>query len=264
MTLSRKHVTKARPDKASIDFKTDFHYGRTTALHCHGSAHILPNPEDGCAANKRVFVDNLQLTWRETTALMGVHTLGRAQIKHSGYRGWWSNVENQRRFNNNYYFAIAHKGWMAEIAIQGNPNKNQWVRSDLRVLKTDAMHHEMMLDTDMCLFYNKQTKGNNWGESTRAANCGDGCTWWGDGLSKICGKGDDNEQRETCCAHAPPEAEKFTGKDCGSFNRGGTAGADVMEFANNEGAWLETFKTAWYKVTEIGFDNLKPLECNAL
>merc|ERR1719321_974248 len=143
MTLSRKHVTKARPDKASIDFKTDFHYGRTTALHCHGSAHILPNPEDGCAANKRVFVDNLQLTWRETAALMGVHTLGRAQIKHSGYKGWWSNVENQRRFNNNYFFAIAHKGWMPEKAINGNP-------------ATDLEHHEMMLDTDMCLFYNNQ------------------------------------------------------------------------------------------------------------
>ena len=38
----------------------------------------------------------------EVTALMGAHTLGKAQIFNSGYSGTWVSNEGQY-FNNNYY-----------------------------------------------------------------------------------------------------------------------------------------------------------------
>merc|ERR1719230_38856 len=65
ITLSRKHVMDDEKikTKKDIEFMSKFKFGRTTATECNGSAHLLPNPEDGCAANKRVFVDNLELSW---------------------------------------------------------------------------------------------------------------------------------------------------------------------------------------------------------
>merc|ERR1712176_1646210 len=66
---------------------------------------------------------------------MGVHSLGRAQTRFSGYSGWWSDALNSRRFNNNYYISMVTKGWMPERSlsdIHGVPqvDKNQWQRSD--------------------------------------------------------------------------------------------------------------------------------------
>jgi len=82
---------------------------------------------------------------------MGVHTIGRAEIKHSGYNGFWSDAKNSRLFNNNYYFSILNKGWMPE-AVDGNVKKNQWFRSDLG--RNDAeLGKEMMLNSDLCLAF---------------------------------------------------------------------------------------------------------------
>lgn len=147
-------MTETRKDAGSHDlnFKLHFRYGRTTAKICRGSGDLLPNPEEGCPASKRVFLDHHKLDWSETAALMGVHTLGRARLENSGYDGFWSDPENSHRFNNNYYASLILKGWLPDRAINGKRDKNQWTRSDNgRDPRPEAK--EMMLDTDMCLFY---------------------------------------------------------------------------------------------------------------
>lgn len=77
----------------------------------------MPDPENGCDGLKDLFVDHiyaahtdtiddmggLSMAWALTAALSGVHTLGRAEIKNSGYDGWWSDTQNSLKFNNNYY-----------------------------------------------------------------------------------------------------------------------------------------------------------------
>jgi hypothetical protein len=176
MSLSRtKHGLDA------IDFKGQFRFGRRTDTACSYNV-ALPNPEHSCPATEKTFIDRMGLDWKGSAALMGVHTLGRAQKKNSGYEGHWSDPHNSRIFNNNYYVSILTKGWMPkkrnwERRIHGNwfldqfdplgfpdsteaPYKTQWVRSDGAPPAGNRKaafleSHEMMLDTDLCLmFYN--------------------------------------------------------------------------------------------------------------
>lgn len=90
MGASRKHVTDADSSRSPIDFKSKFKFGRTTAKSCASAHGRLPNPENSCAAVQETFVESMGLSWAQAAALMGVHTLGRAQISNSGYNGWWS------------------------------------------------------------------------------------------------------------------------------------------------------------------------------
>eukprot|EP00448_Togula_jolla_P006443 CAMPEP_0170599488 /NCGR_PEP_ID=MMETSP0224-20130122/16823_1 /TAXON_ID=285029 /ORGANISM="Togula jolla, Strain CCCM 725" /LENGTH=560 /DNA_ID=CAMNT_0010924141 /DNA_START=70 /DNA_END=1752 /DNA_ORIENTATION=+ len=171
MKFTREVYLAEFPDRAKMDFKSNFRFGRTTAPVCDYSAHMLPSPEK-CSDVTRVFVDNLGLKWSQTVALMGVHTLGRASTENSGYDGWWSDPENSRRFNNNYFVSILAKGWMPERAVGGNPEKNQWKVSDVG-FDPKVQGKQMMLDTDMCLAYSKGLMTFN-GLSAAKDSC---CTW---------------------------------------------------------------------------------------
>lgn len=250
MTLSRNLEVAKNRNKKTFDFMDVFKWGRTTSLTCKGSAERLPNPEDGCAANERVFVKNLGLTWEETGALMGVHTLGRAHSKFSGYHGWWSDPENQRFFNNNYYISMGEKGWEPKKAVGGNPNKNMWIRSDhTRFVNVP----EMMLDTDLCLMFN--------GDDTFKAGMSstDCCTWWGPDPNCVSGEVFCNpnclQDPKKCCTKS---------RGCGSFTHfsGMVNGHTMLGFMRDENFWLSTFKIAWTKSVDRGHRNLKPLQCS--
>jgi hypothetical protein len=235
MTLSRNIEVQAKPTAKPIDFTDVFKFGRTTAQTCvENQGHLLPNPEDGCAANERVFVQNMGLTWAETAALMGVHTLGRAQVKFSGYEGWWSGPENQRRFNNDYYISMGMKGWEPMKAVANNTKKNMWIRSDHKMDQKGGL--EMMLDTDLCLA---------WGNAELAKDS-DCCAWWGVGENKICGT-----DRSKCCTKP---------SNCGSSPHfSGPAMFDIMDYIRDEDHWLRDFKGAWVKAVENGHNDLKSL-----
>merc|ERR1719453_3004320 len=71
-----------------VNFKALFEYGRRTAFDCSFAHGRLPNPDNGCSATEVVFVKHLGLTWEESAALMGVHTLGRTHLQNSGFHGW--------------------------------------------------------------------------------------------------------------------------------------------------------------------------------
>ena len=117
----------------------------------------MPNPENGCDGLKSIFVDHIYASetgdeWILTAAISGAHTLGSATIANSGYDGFWADATQSGVFNNDYYKGILHKGWGIERAVNGNANKNQWKRIDLRA--DQQTHKEMMLSTDLCLAIN--------------------------------------------------------------------------------------------------------------
>mmetsp|Transcript_34986 Transcript_34986/g.79061 ORF Transcript_34986/g.79061 Transcript_34986/m.79061 type:complete len:498 (+) Transcript_34986:240-1733(+) len=248
MTASRKRVLDKNRGAPKIDFKSQFKFGRETAKTCDGAADRLPNPENGCDAVKTTFVNAMGLSWRGAAALMGVHTLGRARPKNSGYDGWWSDTENSRLFNNNYYVSMVKKGWRPFKAVCGNHHKNQWYKSGAGGVPQGEIN-EMMLDTDLCLAFSSGTSESP-GPPVKAS-------------------------RDTCCAwliRHPITKEEFGTftevcglhdiGDCGSITemKGfGAAGADVLEFADNEKAWLDEFSKAWAKATENGFSGLQSL-----
>lgn len=271
MHLSRQHVLQADAAAASIDFKSGFRYGRTTAATCSWARGRLPDPERGCAANEETMVDAMGLSWRETAALMGVHTLGRAEIRHSGYNGFWSDAGNSKKFNNDYYLSLLNKGWEPE-RVDNNPGKHQWLRADEGTDEA-TLGKEMMLNTDICLaFYDGRFGGMDAGQ---AISTGRPCCAWrfstdewfnppGNNYivrgQEFCGNFDYNteiwgfgDQKAMCCGAGAM-------LDCGdSFELGGVAFEDVRDFALSEKDWLDAFLVAWRKSTDNGASNLKRL-----
>lgn len=271
MMESRKHAAPG----PNIDFKSGFKYGRTTAETCPWALGRLPNPEDGCPANDETFVKRMGLTWSETAALMGVHTLGRALPDNSGYNGFWSDSKNSRRFNNDYYNSLLDKGWRPE-RVNGNPQKNQWFRADMG--RDDrTLGKEMMLNTDLCLAYKNGGRGL-FADKELAPGGSKCCTWrmasndgpWIPPPTNIyyevgaphCGNPDPftdtgigfGEQRFECCG------SDIQFSDCGDpFFLEGDAFEAVKAFALSETEWLRVFLVAWRKSTSNGMPNLKPL-----
>jgi len=151
MTYTREiYLNATSSDRGTFDFKSNFKYGRTTGVTCTDNQE-LPNPSKSCVDVERVFVNNLQLNWNLSAALMGVHTLGRASVTNSGFYGWWSDAKNSRRFYNNYFVSLYLKGWQPE---QTETGKWQWGYSDAN-RDDDLEGHQMMLDSDMCLAWSE-------------------------------------------------------------------------------------------------------------
>ena len=55
--------------------RTNFKWGRVDTDDCEGSGDRLPG-SSGCDETERVLIQNMGLSWKETVALMGAHTLG--------------------------------------------------------------------------------------------------------------------------------------------------------------------------------------------
>jgi len=246
-----------------LDFRSRFQYGRTTSMSCPSAKGRLPNPEEGCAATERVFNRNMGLTWALSTALMGVHTLGRAQTENSGYNGWWTDAENSRKFNNDYYISMLSKSW---LPVSLAKNKHQWDRND--VGKTEnGKQHEMMLNTDLCLAF-KFGGGAHVGakEALHANDCA--CLWLrssnmpsfssanhtNSANNKWCGgnRGTFNAELNNCCPTGGVTCDNL-------FNPTGVAIDAVKKYASDEAVWLKDFIKAWAIATTNGFSNLKPL-----
>jgi len=268
MTLSRKHVTCDDSSRSNISFKWQFQYGRTTALNCAFAHGRLPNPENSCGDVKTCFVDSMGLNWWESAALMGVHTLGRAHIENSGYNGWWSDFENSRRFNNDYYTSILLKGWGPEPAVNGNANKNQWKRIDQGVDEA-GLGKEMMLNTDMCLYFKMDDDGDVDLNAATAVENDCLCTWAS--YVKVQQASNKYMNGTFCGSHNIPAASNFPLQrsiccgtnftspsdlyiDCGSVVQPkGPAVAAMHKFANDEDKWIKWFLRAWKKATGNGF-----------
>jgi len=66
------------------DMMHTFLWGRQQASSCSGSGDRLPKGES-CKDNQETFIDRMGLTWRDATALLGAHTVGRGQLDVSWY-----------------------------------------------------------------------------------------------------------------------------------------------------------------------------------
>merc|ERR1719284_1301136 len=71
MTATRSNVLAADPSASPVNFRSQFRFGRTTAMSCGFASGRLPSPENGCGDVERVFVDSLGLDWSGAAALMG-------------------------------------------------------------------------------------------------------------------------------------------------------------------------------------------------
>mmetsp|Transcript_88774 Transcript_88774/g.230380 ORF Transcript_88774/g.230380 Transcript_88774/m.230380 type:complete len:611 (-) Transcript_88774:144-1976(-) len=248
------------PGVQPLDFARTFKYGRTTAKTCPEAGHSLPDAEGACDEVERVFVTNMGLDWRGVTALSGTHTLGRASLENSSYNAWWSDPENMRKFNNDYYYTMLMRGWMPDKAVGGNPEKNQWRRSDLKAPDhTEILDaRQLMLNTDMCLAYDSTVTGFKINASSQSC-----CAWTlNRSLSGIpgeyCGQSDnvedgDQQERDCCDGELGDECGSDSGKDARAFEH-------VKEFAAKDSAWIEAFMHAWDKATTNGFSNLQSLQ----
>jgi hypothetical protein len=125
-----------------IDFRSQFKFGRTTATSCDDSIGFMPNPQKGCDAVNASLVSNLGLTWNQSAALMG------ARIFDGRYAGYGS---ASRLFNNDYYVSLVTKGWAPVHGLADDPDKTQWLRTDLGADIDAGL--EGRLDSDMCLYH---------------------------------------------------------------------------------------------------------------
>jgi hypothetical protein len=137
-------------------FMSQFEFGRPTVSSCEEHVGLMPNPEEGCADLKRVFVDHVyldgdkQTSWKHTAAISGAHTIGKANLENSGYNGTWTT--NPAVFDNAYYLRIIDQGWIPQWNINGNQGKNQWIVSDLGRDKPEVAA-QMMLNSDLCMVF---------------------------------------------------------------------------------------------------------------
>lgn len=291
----------AQKDYLYAALKGNFRYGRSTRDEdCVMTEHILPNPDDSCNAVKRVFVDNMGLSWTEATALMGVHTLGAASTENSGFDGFWDTREHSASFNNHFYVNMLAASWCPETVEK--TGRRQWRRCEHALAEQgEEVRHQMMLDTDLCLAY---TAPN--GQDALSAAAAPCCAWvhtdveeypMGDVIrnhddlgfcSKPCkaneGEGSNEpcfsrwKEGKLCCGGDAALAMGVEGAlDCGSPGLGRRANAKrqgygeltesntaVRDFAADVEVWISSFVVAWRKATENGAEDLLPLVPSSL
>lgn len=269
-----------------------FKSGRITNENCNEPVGLMPNPELGCAGLKSIFHDHIYnhtgMPWTMTAAISGAHTIGSAKLNNSGYSGFWSDEKSQGFFNNDYYKSVLATGWAPDLAVNGDPGKNQWKRVDQ---KREESHIEMMLTTDLCMAFRNNPgyvecmrvkKGTkNKGKVCRAENFPFGtdldpqfekcCTWTNAGNMFRSGafiKGENNDfcgvtvtnknvkhQRRDCCKGIKEKGKPIN--DCDSQGTPqGPAFKSIMAFAADEEEWLKNFHMAWKFATENGNSNL--------
>lgn len=258
---TRKLVVIDNASRPVLDLRSQFQYGRTTSTTCSFSHGRLPNPESSCTAVNTTFVQRMGLNWTTAAALMGVHTLGRAEKTNSGYDGWWGTFATNNKFDNDYYISILAKGWIPSKKVGGNAAKNQWRRVDVGA-SSATLGSEMMLDTDMCLAWTF-TGGTELKAATQQC-----CSWLNTaGIAigvrsynnnTMCGipianytAGTGIVRKTACCGPLPI-------LDCGDARLPqGPSFNDIVSFSNSESAWLSAFKAAWKIATTNGYSSLK-------
>ena len=129
----------------ALDLMNSYRWGRTDNKRCSGSGDLLPT-SSGCSEIERVFIRNLGLSWSDSVALMGAHTLGSGSLDRSQHEGTWVENSNEAQvFDKGYYEALVNEAWEPRN-INGN-GKQDWTR----VGRTNDSR--LMLNTDICLLY---------------------------------------------------------------------------------------------------------------
>ena len=115
-------------------------FGRTDAVTCVSGAvpSRLPGAEGQVDEIDRVFVHAMGLSRRDAVALIGAHSLGRAQRQFSGYEGPWTG--NANRFDNTLYSGLINRPWDIQLKTDTH---TEWRDGQQR----------LALNADMALVY---------------------------------------------------------------------------------------------------------------
>lgn len=218
----------------ALDMKEEFTWGRVDTNSCSGSADRLPSPS-GCDSTEGTFLTRMGMSWRETVALMGAHSLGRGSRSFSGHEGVWvDNADDAQVFDKQYYEEIYLNAW--------RPRNIGEQHQDWTTGQTNSSHPNprMMLNTDICLVY----------DIDDSVNC---CSRIDQFLS---------EGGNQCLSN------ELSGRNCpfySQFSSRREAADAVLEFVggsfpntNNE-PFYTAFTAAWVKATGNGWSGLSPL-----
>jgi hypothetical protein len=149
----------------------------------------LPDAEKSHFHTTAVFQNRMGFSQRDITALMGAHTLGRADTAESGYDGAW--VNRNFDFDNSYYRDIIGRPWVRETSENGL--KHMW---------RDPGTGLLMLNTDMALAFEI---GNDENVNTNRCRTGGGGGGGGDGGDNRCGTNVETRQYVQLFARNQPE-----------------------------------------------------------
>lgn len=274
-------------------FTSNFRFGRSTSLTC--SPDPLPHPGKACDAVDEVFIQRMGLNARQATALMGVHTLGRALPSNSGFDGWWVSQEHAKTFSAKYFARLLNVGWKPKNVGTAQDPKWQWVRADVE--PPHPLADEMMLNTDMCLAaqvggFPCSANSGGCAPWTRAEDPdnnnfqgrhGPCCIWLAfndpvhgtsphlSGITPECQAIDLSEgatmgnccravsSTQSCEGNNPSGQRVRTDSRWAQQGHAQTARDAVVEFAQDVGgdeAWNTEFMQAWTHATERGFSGL--------
>jgi len=281
MNITRQTTLLEDPSRQPFDFRSRFKYGRETSSSCKAALGSLPDAEAGCDSVQRILVNRMGLTWNQSAALMGAHTIGGASTERSGFHGRWTSAESSRKFDNAYYVSLVLNGWAPEH-LEGQEQHHQWKRVDLGA-DSYRKGHEMMLDTDMCLYYtpfdylhfdpNPLSSSSGKAQGCRCAwssirnyteaidkynngkFCGTSQLYPTNNPAKASGHQPEldfssenvlnfTKERIVCCSMQDVNVQASI--DCGiPAHPQGPAAMAVMRFANNEEEWISAFQEAW-------------------
>jgi len=94
---------------------SNFEIGRTDCDATEVTNEVFP---DSHVSPFAFFEDNFGFTARETTVIMGAHTLGRAQLGNSGFQNFWT--QNAFDLGNDYYVALERPPWRQRMVPGGS------------------------------------------------------------------------------------------------------------------------------------------------
>jgi len=94
---------------------SNFEIGRTDCDATEVTNEVFP---DSHVSPFAFFEDNFGFTARETTVIMGAHTLGRAQVGNSGFQNFWT--QNALDLENDYYVALERPPWRQRMVPGGS------------------------------------------------------------------------------------------------------------------------------------------------
>lgn len=216
-----------------LDLRNTFLWGRETVDSCIGSADRLPTSA-GCQQVEGVFLERMGLTWKDAVALLGAHTLGRANAEFSGHHGTWAaNDAEALVFDKAYYEELVGRAWSPRGL---GTIKQDWTWKSGNPNNTGS---KMMLNTDICLVYDidssKQCCSNT---GLFAPNGRSRC---GSNANRQCRRYSQNNSR----IQATQAVVSYLG---GSSPN------------SNNTPFYRAFALAWYKATTNGQYKLKPLK----
>jgi len=120
-----------------------FNWGRTNGNDCTTVDHDkLPQAKKSISHTTEVFVTRMGLTLQDITALMGAHTIGRAEDANSGYSGAWDSTSAV--WDNRYYSEMVGRPWVREV---------RWVNGNQHFDWREPVSQTLMLNTDISLAF---------------------------------------------------------------------------------------------------------------